>query len=215
MKMVDLGEPTSFLGHVYLGCTQRACITDEYKKMFESRISSGATEKLPGWEKTARENGRVVLRHGRTCPKKSVERYCELAKKKTEQLNKVSTPCLDDHTFKKEERESVGELSKACSQIVLKCLYLTQIGRPDILWSVNKLARAVTRWSRACDRRLARLIALFIKQMITNTVVVWETRLSIVDWVYFNTLILLETLRTRNQPRVNLMYLRKLNICSH
>ena len=54
---------------------------------------------------------------------------------------------------------SVGELSKVCSQIVLKCLYLARIGRPDILWSVNKLARAVTKLTRVCDKRLARLIS--------------------------------------------------------
>ena len=53
----------------------------------------------------------------------------------------------------------VGELSKVCSQVVLKCLYLARIGRPDILWSVTKLARAVTKWTRACARRLARLIS--------------------------------------------------------
>ena len=41
----------------------------------------------------------------------------------------------------------------------LKSLYLERIGRPDILWSVDKLARAVTKWTRACDRRLARLIS--------------------------------------------------------
>ena len=34
-----------------------------------------------------------------------------------------------------------------------------RIGRPDILWSVNKLARAITKWTQACDRRLARLIS--------------------------------------------------------
>ena len=44
-KEVDLGEPTSFLDHVYLGCTQRQCqiskdIVDNYRTMFESRISS-------------------------------------------------------------------------------------------------------------------------------------------------------------------------------
>ena len=50
-------------------------------------------------------------------------------------------------------------LSKVRSQIVLKCLYLARIGRPDILWSVNKLARAITKWTRACDKRLARLIS--------------------------------------------------------
>ena len=48
----------------------------------------------------------------------------------------------------------VGELSQVCSQIVLKCLYLTRIGRPDILWSVTKFARSITKWAKACDKRL-------------------------------------------------------------
>ena len=51
-KEVDFGEPTSFLDHVYLGCTQRQCeiskdIVDNYRTMFESRISADGTEKLP------------------------------------------------------------------------------------------------------------------------------------------------------------------------
>ena len=62
--------------------------------------------------------------------KKCVERYCELANKTTQQLYKVATPCMDDHQFKEEENESVGELSTVCSQIVLKC----RIGRHVILW---------------------------------------------------------------------------------
>ena len=33
------------------------------------------------------------------------------------------------------------------------------LGRPNILWSANQLARVVTKWTRACDRRLARLIS--------------------------------------------------------
>ena len=36
-------------------------------------------------------------------------------------------------------------------QIVLNCLFLARIRRPDILWSVSQLARAVTKWTRACD----------------------------------------------------------------
>ena len=91
--------------------------------------------------------------------KKCVEWFCELANKTTQQLYKVSTPCIDDPHFKEEEMKSVGELSKVCSPIVVKCLYLARIGRRDILWSVNKLARAVTKWTKACDNRLARLIS--------------------------------------------------------
>ena len=51
-KEVDLGDSTSFLDHVYLGCTQRQCeiskdIVDNYRTMCEPRISAGRTEKLP------------------------------------------------------------------------------------------------------------------------------------------------------------------------
>ena len=40
-----------------MGCTQRECkpnesIIEEYRKMFESRISAGSTQKkIPGWER--------------------------------------------------------------------------------------------------------------------------------------------------------------------
>ena len=99
IKKLILGEPTSFLDHVYLGSTQRQCeiskdIVDNYRTMFESRISAGGTEKLP-----CSENIRIsswfydMEGHAKKC----VERYCELANKTTQQLYKVSTPCIDDH----------------------------------------------------------------------------------------------------------------------
>ena len=139
-KEVDLGEPTSFLDHVYLGCTQRQCeickdIVDNYRTMFASRISAGGLEKLP-FPQNIRISSWSYDMAGHA--KKCVERYCELTNKTTQQLYKVSTPCIDDHHFKEEETKSVGELSNTCSQIVLACLYLARIGRPDILWSVNK-----------------------------------------------------------------------------
>ena len=49
MQKVDPDEPTSFLDHVNLVCTQRECKPNEIiVAMFETRISAGATEKLPG-----------------------------------------------------------------------------------------------------------------------------------------------------------------------
>ena len=160
-REVDLGEPTSFLDHVYLEWTQRQCqiskdIVDKYRTMFESRISAVRTEKLP-LPQNLRISSWSYDMEGHA--KKCVERYCELANKTTQQLYKVSTPCIDDHHFKEEEMKSVGELSQVCSQIVLKCLYLARIGRPDILWSVNKLARSITKWTKACDKCLNRLIS--------------------------------------------------------
>ena len=87
--------------------------------MFESRISSGATEKLPGWDKPRAKTSAWSWNmegHARKC----VERYCELANKKTEKLFTVSHPCLNDHQNTKEELGNKGELSDVCSHIVSK-----------------------------------------------------------------------------------------------
>ena len=37
-------------------------------------------------------------------------------------------------------------------------MYTARLGRPDTLWSVNTLARKVTKWNKGCDKRLHRLI---------------------------------------------------------
>ena len=153
-KEVDLGEPISFLDHENLGGTQRQCeirndVVDNYRTMFEARISAGATEKLP-CSGNLRISSWSYDMEGHA--KKCVEQYCELANKTTQQLYKVSTPCIDDLHFKEQELKSVGELSKVC-------LYLARIGRLDILWSVNKLARSITKWTKACHKRLCRLIS--------------------------------------------------------
>ena len=94
---------------------------------------------------TSRKNFSVVLRHGRTCSKKRGT-VLRIGKQK------------DGTTFTitKSQRKKVEnkyELSEVCFHIILSCLYLARIGRLDILWSVNKLAR-----NQACDR-LARLIS--------------------------------------------------------
>ena len=74
--------------------------------------------------------------------------WSDIVSWQTRRLYKVTTPCIDGHHFKEQETKSVGELSNTCSQIVLKCLYLERIGRPDIPWSVNRLARSITNGTR-------------------------------------------------------------------
>ena len=124
--------------------------------MFESRISAGRAEKLSFPQHIRISSWSYDMAdHAKKC----VERYCELTNKTTQQLYKISTSCIDDHHFKEEETKSVGELSNTCSQIVLKCLYLARIGRLDILSSVNKLARSIKKWTKACYKRLNRLIS--------------------------------------------------------
>ena len=106
--------------------------------------------------------------------------------KTTQQLYKVATPCLDDHQFKEEESGPVGQFSTVCSQVVLKYLYLARICRPDFLWSANKTCSCGHKWTKACDKCLARLIS-YIHHTSEFRQYCWKT------------LILQETLRTRSQ----------------
>ena len=144
LNKVDLGEPTSFLDHVYLGCTQRKCevsqdIVDNDRTMFESRNSAIEVEKSP-FPQNLRISSWFYDMAGHA--KKCVERYCELANKTTQQLTKYLLHASMTTTSKK---KSVGEMSHVCCQTVVKCLYSARIGRPDFLWSVNRLARSITK----------------------------------------------------------------------
>ena len=118
-KEVDLGEPTSFLDHVYLGCTQRHCeiskdIVDNYRTMFESRISAERVKKIPFLQNLRISSWSYDM--AGHCKRSGAERYCEMAHKTTQQLYKVSAPCIDDHHFKEEEMKSVGD----CNMYALK-----------------------------------------------------------------------------------------------
>ena len=79
-------------------------------------MSAGATEKLP-----CSENLRIsswsydVEGHAKKC----VERYCELANRTTQQLYKVSTPCIDDIISEKKN----WNLHENCHKYALKLLW--------------------------------------------------------------------------------------------
>ena len=71
LKLVDLGEPTSFLDRENVWCTQRECnpngiIIKEYKERWITNFCSSKW-KISRVGETSRKNGRVVRRHGRTC----------------------------------------------------------------------------------------------------------------------------------------------------
>ena len=81
-------------------------VVSESGKRIVCKTAHGATEKLPGWDKPRAKTSAWsydMEGHARKC----VERYCELANTKTEQLYKVSRPCFDDH----QKKGRVGEQS--------------------------------------------------------------------------------------------------------
>ena len=156
MKDVDLRGPTSFLDNFYLGLhSKRMSNKQRYCRQLQKQVwiqnlcwSDKSYPTLRNLTQTCLHGPttwKVMQRNTWKDIANWLERHCELANKTTQQLYKVSTPCIDDHQFKEEEMGPVGELSKVCVQTVLKWLLLARVGRPDILWSVIKLVRAVTK----------------------------------------------------------------------
>ena len=120
-KEVDLGEPTSFLDHVYLGCTEGQCeiskdIVDNYRTMFESRISAGGVEKLP-FPQNLRISSWSYDMAGDA--KKCVKRYCELANKTTPNSVKYLLHASMTTTSKKKK----WNLLENCQKYALKLFW--------------------------------------------------------------------------------------------
>ena len=63
-------------------------------------------------------------------------------------VSRRRTPCMDDH-------QVVGALAF----VYVQSVKFAGIGRLDKMWTVNTFSRAVTKWNRACDQRLAILIS--------------------------------------------------------
>ena len=100
----------------------------------------------------------VVLWHGRSC-----QEVCGAILWVGEQDDSATLQSINSlHWRPSVQRRRIqirGRIVKICSQIILKCLYLARVGRPDILCSVNKLVRSITKWTKACDKGLFRLIS--------------------------------------------------------
>ena len=88
-----------------------------------------------------------------------IELYCSPAKEEREQLHKVKTPSIDDHNFAPEDFEEPGQLAGDAAEIVMKMLYGARLVRYDLLWPICSIAREVSKWIRACDKRLERLVS--------------------------------------------------------
>ena len=159
--------------HVHLKCTQRECQANESTIDQKKRNVQVTNFRYSNWKvtsvgKTSWKDGHMILRHGRTS-QKYVEMYCELTNKKTEQLYTVSTPCLDDHNWKKDNLEVVGEMPNMCSQFVFKCMSKT------------------TRMRRTNSRRS---ISLLPGENGRCTITFWKIRsqnVQIFGYVYRNT----------------------------
>ena len=122
--------------------------------------------------------------------KKCVERYCELANK-TQQLYKVSTPCIDDHHFKRGRIE-------ICRRIVTSML--SNCSEMLKTWHVLEDLIFYGQWTNLHDRLRngPKLVTnawivwylKFITHVNKNSIVMWVILQNNADWDCFKTPIL-------------------------
>ena len=106
--------------------------------------------------KTSCKNHCMVLRYGRTCSKvlgKTMRIGEKEGRAKFQSFQSLLGSFIQEGRIGTSWRTLRGSITDG------EMLPSGTIGRPDILWSVNRLARSVTKWTQACDRRLARLIS--------------------------------------------------------
>ena len=149
-KLIWENQHLSF-DHENLGCTQRQCeirkeIVDNYRTMNpefpQEQLKKYHARKI--W---------VSLRGPMTWKVMPRNVWRDIVNWRTRRLN-ISTKYLLHALMtiiSKKKNWNPRELSKVCSQIVLKCLYVARLGRPDILWELNKIARSIRKWTKACD----------------------------------------------------------------
>ena len=194
-------ELTSFLDHVYLVCTQRKCetskdVVDNYRVMIESRISTGGSKEITIPSKSSYFF--MVLWHDWSC--KEVWGTMLWVDKQDDATTLQSIYFMHRWPFISKKKK--WNLLENCHMYALKlfrniCTSLVMedlIGSPDILSSVNKLARSITQWTKVCDKRLNWLISFIHHDNIVMLVILSKN----VDCDCFKSLTSQEILKIQN-----------------
>ena len=175
-REVHLVEPTSFLDHVYLGCTQRLCeiskdIVDNYKTMFESRISAGATENYHArkiW---------VSLRCPMTWKVMLRNVWNDIVSWQTRRLNnstKYQFHALMTITSKKKNWNPLKNCQKCALKLLWNAYTWHGLEDPDVLRSVNKLARSIAKMDQTLWQTPESLYILHSSHKWVQTILLCE-----------------------------------------
>ena len=117
-----------------------------------------SNRKITRMGKTSCEDGGVVSQHGRTCSK-TRGKFLRIGKRKDRAtIRSLKLPPWMIITSRRRAWIS-WRIVESMLTDRLEMLVFGTSRWTDILWSVNNLSRSVTIWTRACDRRLTRLIS--------------------------------------------------------
>ena len=89
-----------------------------------------------------------------------VKSACELYESMpgSRKLKPAPTPFVNEGSLCAADDQERGELSDNACRVLMKCLWVARLARPDLLKPITALARFVQSWSRNCDKQLYRLM---------------------------------------------------------
>ena len=86
----------------------------------------------------------------------------------------------------------------------------------DILWFVNKLASAITKWTKSCDKRLARLISyIHHTSEYRHFCWVWIHSTTMQTWIISRLWFCKRPWRLKINIRKNSVHFRKAHVCAN
>ena len=173
-KVITTDEPAPF--GKYLGCAHTRCMLPA-SSIPRSLIASLQKDGSESIESLAAKPGKTDMIEGtrsktldsRLLPamqydmfgylEQCVDVYLDLANRDETALKFAPTPSLDEGVFTDDDLTEKGTLGSHAAKILMKVLYAARMCRYDLLFAVCSLARSITRWSRACDKRMHRLMS--------------------------------------------------------
>ena len=204
-KEVDLGEPTSFLDHVCLGCTQRQCeIKQRYCWQLQSHVWI-TNFRRENWKTTLLGKSSyffVVLWYGRSC-----QEMCGTILWVGKQDDSTTLQSIYSMPWRPSLQRGRNEICRSIVKSMLSKLFWN-----GNTWHVLEDLIFNGPWTNLHDRSRNGpknvtndwivWYPTFTIHVHTNNNVMWETLPNNADWDCFETPILQEILRTQNPLQV-------------
>lgn len=141
-------------GHIHL-TTNQPCTLNQSARGNLS-LNAGSMPKAKESDRVSSDSGSVP---GIRCEMKGfmeqcVERHVELPKIPRERLTFAAAPSLDEKELRGADYDNLGELSTIAAKVLMNILFAARMSRHDLLQPATSLAREVSRWTLACDKKV-------------------------------------------------------------
>ena len=197
MKEVDLGEPTSFLTmFIWVALNENAKRGKMLWTNTEICLSRGSLQEqkknylVHGNLAQTSPHGPMILKVIQRNVRSDIASW---RTKHTSNCAKLQLHALMTINSKKKNWDLLENCQKFAHRLFENVCIWRALVDLICLWSVNKFARAITKWTRACDKRLARLISYIqytcefkqycYRPWVGHFVHIWKSYVCSISWM--------------------------------